>query len=553
MSEDRDAQMAAEQAVERAEEMAAMEERAVDTTSQQPRFTQADADFIFGSVYLWTCKSVTVPEYKTDSRKRDVALRAFWRTEPHWSGIINSVCLIDANRGWSLVGGRNQVRRYASILSNADGGAGWRTFIKKAALSYYTSDMCTVVELGRDGQFGPLRALFNVDPTRCRLTGNIETPLWYIPSMGKQKWQKWDPLDFFRVVSMPSDDEKFYSLGWCATSRAIQLVRLLYSVMAHDEEKAGARVPEGLLLLSGITMDQWEQALRARKSQLDAQARERFSGVMALASTGSQQIDAKLFALSQLPENFNRREFIDQTLYGYALTIGYDPSEFWPVQFGALGRGKESEIQHKKATGKGGLDFALSFQEKLQIELPVSVLFEFAQRDDAGDQINTAITLNKVSIARGLYEAGLNCGASLLSRDEARSLLAIMNVIPRSWAALVEKTVATDLNPTAVGQSELRERLVERAEIRRAIEQDPDEPIVRYTWPLGVEQEIWAHGRDAYAGRPRPVVKIRDGTVLYEDEEEDIEITEEDVDDAISAGERRIGEEFEELLTAEQV
>lgn len=537
-------------AIEVAEEAV---ERAEAESSQQPRFSE-DSDSIFGSIYLWLRRAeVELPAYRSDSRRRDEALRGFWPLEPHWAGIINSVCLIDANRGWSLVGGRNQVRRFSPVLTDAEGGAGWRTFIKKGGLSYYVADMCTVVETGRDGRGGPLRGLYNVDPTRCKLSGKIDDPLWYYPTRSRAGMQKWEADDYFRVISMPSNDERFHDLGWCATSRAVELIRLLYSVLIHDEEKAGARMPEGLLLLSGITMPQWQQALAARKTELDADMRRRFAGVLALANSGSVQIDAKLVAFSQLPSNFNRREFVDQALYGYALTIGYDPSEFWPVQFGALGRGKESEIQHKKATGKGGLDFALSFQEKLQSELPVTLLYEVAQRDDEGDQLGTSILLNKVRIAREAYESGLKEKAPLLSREEARSLLATMNVIPRKWTELEEQTVATDLNPTGVGERELRERMLSRVEVRRAIEHNPDEPIVRYSWPLGTEEVIWKHGRDAYANRPHPVVKIRQTGVLYEDPDGDFDITEEDVDDAIAAAGRRVGDEFVELLEAEEV
>ncbi|NIV32859.1 MAG: hypothetical protein GWN58_26455, partial [Anaerolineae bacterium] len=63
------------------------------------------------------------------------------------------------------------------------------------------------------------------------------------------------------------------------------------------------------------------------------------------------------------------------------LITGTDASEFWPVQTGALGRGRETEIQHRKAASKGAMEFALAYQEQLQNELPDSLLFEFEQRD----------------------------------------------------------------------------------------------------------------------------------------------------------------------------
>ena len=61
------------------------------------------------------------------------------------------------------------------------------------------------------------------------------------------------------------------------------------------------------------------------------------SSVEVIASGGMEQADAKLVALSQLPTGFDREVFTDQLMYGYSLVFGFDPTEFWPVNAGALG------------------------------------------------------------------------------------------------------------------------------------------------------------------------------------------------------------------------
>ena len=85
-----------------------------------------------------------------------------------------AVTLIDSNRGWSLIGGRNQVNRYTDILHAAEAGAGWRTFARKTSLSYWSTDMGAVTEMGREGLGveGPLRAIYHVDSARCLLTSS---------------------------------------------------------------------------------------------------------------------------------------------------------------------------------------------------------------------------------------------------------------------------------------------------------------------------------------------------------------------------------------------
>ena len=171
--------------------------------SKQPRFK--DPASFFGSVYRWVkMADIEEPLYKADSRRRDAWMRIFWHREPHLAGVLNSVVAIDKNRGWSIVGGRNQVSRYTRIMHSSEAGKGWRTFFGKQALSFYSADINAVTELGRDGKNGPLRALYHVDPALCKLTGKVEQPLNFYPKYGKM--QLWKDNDFFRVSSTNRSD-----------------------------------------------------------------------------------------------------------------------------------------------------------------------------------------------------------------------------------------------------------------------------------------------------------------------------------------------------------
>ena len=145
------------------------------------------------------------------------------------------------------------------------------------SLGYYTADLGTVSEVGRDGRNGPLRALWHVDPARCRLTGDTRTPLIYYPAGATA--QQWRPHDFYRVVSLPSTNEQFRGLGFCAVSRCLELAKTMIAVLAHDQEQLGARAPKGLLLLHNISESQWNNAMAARQETLDKLERAYFGGV----------------------------------------------------------------------------------------------------------------------------------------------------------------------------------------------------------------------------------------------------------------------------------
>ena len=513
--------------------------------SKQERFASTDeagdySDVFWSLMKFYEDLEEKVPAYQSDSRNRDKFLYDYAFKEPHLAGVLNSVTAIDKNRGWRVVGGKTQVNRTTEMLHNfevAPGLIGWRPALAAASSSFWSTNMGSIVELGTEGKNGPVRALYHVDPTRCYLTGNYKTPLRYSPSKGKV--QNWKDTDFFRVASLPSIREDYRGLGNCAIDRALQLGQLMRAVYRHDEERLGARAPRGLMLLSGINRKQWDDAMEARDAELDQNMMQYFGSVAVLASA-SASVDAKMIALSELPTSFNLKEGTDMILYGYALCFGYDASEFYPVQYGALGRGNEVALQHEKATGKGRLDFVLGFQEQLQNFLPDSVTFTFDQRDEEGDLLHAKVEQAWVDVAKTMYTATVN-GQPMITVEEARVLLADYGIIPSSWSE-AEYVHGTDLedvdeqpevespdsssegqspepseepsedNPVAASPTAnakiqymkyktlknkvMREKLLEDPAMWKAAEKYPREPIVQYSFPANTITILWESGED---------------------------------------------------------
>jgi len=534
------------------ENVEAVIERAQQTYSRQPRFSEGDVSSIFGALTRWVklAQDLKVPDYAANSRARDAWLQAFWRYEPHWAGVVRTMKMIVASRGWTMTGGRNQVRAYTNMLYEFDDGLGWRKSMLKLAESFNVADLGAVTELGRQGRGGPLRALYTVDPARCQLSGKPDAPLKYYPPKGRV--QEWGPDDFFRVCANPSSQEAYHNLGFSPTSMAYELVKLMYSVWMHDQEKLGARMPEGILLMSGVIDEQWGQALRARKADLDADQRRYFGGLYVLFSDGLNDLDYKLIALSDLPANFDRETFINQTMYGYALIMGMDASEFWPVQYGALGRGRETEVQHTKAMSKGIGAFIDDWQMCLQNHLPPSLQFAFDERDTEGELMAAEVAAAWADVAAILM--GSKSGGVPLVQDVTKieSFLVDKGIWPEEWTVAQEESIATDDDPNRMRQA--RERSRDAAELRLAAEWFPDEPIIRHHWPDGRETVLWDRAGDLLARRlwAKPEVRRQeDGAVLYADPDGEFTITEGDVTRAINVGRQRVGPEFAELLEAE--
>jgi len=509
--------------------------------SKQPRFAPdaSPTEFFLSLLDWWkTADPDKEPPYNPVSSKRDEYLRNHVARNPNIAGIVNSVIAIDKNRGWRMVGGRNQVARFTDLCHSfeaAPGIRGWRPGISFASKSFWEANMGFVVELGRDGEDGPIRRLYNVDPVRCKLTGDVDRPLEY--STGKTKEKRyWRESDFFRGASNISNDEKLHGLGHCAVDRSLTLSKLMLALYEHDFEQMGAKAPRGLLLLQGISETSWNKAMQARSASLDAIGYE-YYGALAVLASAAKTVDAKLIALSSLPQSFNMREFMDMLMYGFALCFGYDPSEFWPVQFGAIGRGTETEVQHEKATGKGRLDFPLTFQEQFQEFLPPTLEFKFDQRDEKGDLLHASVNQAWVNVVDKMYQSGLKENAPLISLEEARVLLADYGVLPRSWAPTDvidksdqgeveppdevkdkdededededEKELEKESNPPKPDDMQVRtvtkrlkllqEELKQRPYIWRCAETFPAEPIVQYNYPANTMIMLWERADEILA------------------------------------------------------
>ena len=466
--------------------------------SKQPRFAidRTNVRQFLNAIYGVAKEAIfNEPPYAADSSKRDTWLSKVVKKEPYLLGILQSVVSIDKNRGWTLVGGKIQVKKFVNILHGFNVAAdlnGWRHGISVTAQNYYQADLGAVVEIGRSQVNGPLAALYTVDPTKCHLTGDPATPLRY--NNGARDKQLWEPTDYYRVASFPSPIEQFNGLGYCAISRCLELAKLMVSVFEHDREKLGSKAPKGILTINGgLTLDQWLKSLEESTAELKSLEREYYSGVQVLVGEQGADINVALTPLSNLPDNFDQQKFADMIIYGYALAFGYDPREFWPVSSGTLGTGNETKAQHRKASSKGGLDFALGFQEKLQDELPETLQFEFEQRDVEGDIAEVEFSKKKQDSVKELFESVNSRGENLINYVEARQLLVDAKIIPEGWTPEEEDLEITDTDDMG--------EVIEKQRVQNALAKYPDEDIVIYNGNTGKYRTIRKAGQKKFMVR----------------------------------------------------
>lgn len=411
----------------------------VTRNSKQPRFNATDRSKMFWSMYRWVKEAYQVePPYVPNSGKRDKWLREYVRGEPFLHGVLASVVSVDKNRGWTLLGAEHLVRKYVNRLHKlhaAPDQRGWRPFTGFLSHSYHCADIGAVAEIEWSavdvitGFNAEVNSLYSVDPTHCRLTGDIEYPLAYTgDDLLKLDPQEWNTNAYFRMVDNINTDATFNGLGICAVSRALELAKILTALYEHDAEQLLSKAPRGLLLLNGISEEQWESTLQARVETMSDLEKKYYTGVQVFAGNGLEKVSAELVSLSRIPDGLDHVEFTNLVMNLYALAFKYDPREFWPVSGGQLGTATETETQHKKATGKGGMDFILTYQENLQDLLPPTVEFEFEARDIDGEIKDESLTS---AIVKNIVDLG---AAGYIDEEQAKIMLAEAEIIHKEWA-----------------------------------------------------------------------------------------------------------------------
>lgn len=384
---------------------------------------------------------------------RDDYLRKFWRTEPMLAGAIYSIEAKIRTLGWALDGPRRQVSRFQTVLAEAEFGSGWQQLIGKVMEDLLTMDRGAFVELLRatKGPEGPVLGLAHLDSARCFLTGDLREPVVYYDVRSGQP-HRLAAHQVLHLVSMSSPDEQMRGVGFSATSRVLRAAQIMRDIWVYRREKLSSRPPRGLLAVKGISKRLLDEAIAQSEEQMDNQGLTRFAKIITLAAQDpGVPLELEQIDFASLPDHYD--EQTSTTLYAYtlALCLGVDARELWPAT--ASGATKaDALVQAMKARGKGFGDLLTTIEQRLNwAVLPRSLTFHFDFQDDEEDAQRAELLDRKVRTVVSLYNmtsAGLE---GLVTRAEARQLLAAMEVLPQEMLA-AEGDITPDVTGDEVEQ-----------------------------------------------------------------------------------------------------
>lgn len=346
--------------------------------------------FTWLTINLAGVKSDGIPVWSYYPQVRDSWLRLLSKQEPIMSGALYSVTSRVKSLRWDVTGGRNQKKYYQELFAQADGGAGWSTFVSKIVYDLCTQDNGAFIELVGAGRpekplKGRVTALWHLDAAQCWRTFDPEYPVIYTNPLDNT-YHRMHKSRVILLSSNPQPDERARNIGFCAVSRAFKLMQIMRNIETYKDEKISGRFKRGLIYGSGFTQKQFTEATE-RSEQISENLNFTIFNEIPVLLSMLPDTKLEMLNLAQLPDGFNYEQEVTLYVYVLALCLGVDAREFWPAT--ASGATKaDATVQHLKAQGKFIADVITAIEHALnwQIMPDGGTKFEFDYTDDEQDK-----------------------------------------------------------------------------------------------------------------------------------------------------------------------
>jgi hypothetical protein len=327
-------------------------------------------------------------------RSRDIALRKLYLASHNTlvQGVISYLVHNTTACPWEIQGGRNLTYKFQELLQYAHFGDGWDGFLERVLTDYLTQDFGAVIEIiGRGNPDQPLRGevvgISHLDSLRCAATGNWEYPIIYWPKRGGDMYRlHWTRV--FRLVDMPSTDERAFGNGLCALSRAAGIATVQQMLGKYQVERLDNLPPSGIAAISGITDGQFTDAMAYYEAAQTKEGNVYWRNILRLIGVDpANPVKIEFTSFAQLPEQFDYEAYMRMHVNALALAFGVDPQDVWPLSGAALGTGAQSKVLHQKGQGKAPAEIRGKITRMVNLRvLPESLEFEFKYRDKEADQ-----------------------------------------------------------------------------------------------------------------------------------------------------------------------
>lgn len=334
-----------------------------------------------------------------------------------FSGFIKRIQSIP----WELKGGRNTAKYFQAMLQNSD-FHDWESWIARVLWDYLTQDFGAVTEIVGNGNpdkpiKGRVLGIAAMDALSCYATKAFEYPIIYYNEETNAR-HVLETSHVYRFVDSPSPKRLAYGTGLCALSRYISDAHVDILLGQYDNELLSDLPMPGLLAISGIGEQQFNDAMRSYETNRRADGQHTFRQTAVIHSL-DPTIEPKFenIPFSTQPTNFDPEAFVRVHVNKLALAMGVDPQDIWPLsgQGAALGTATQSAVLNSKAQGKlfgSVLQMITRFLNRAVLPDDLEFAFKFKDTEADLERANTAAVW--VTVANT---------AMFLSDEEKRRLL----------------------------------------------------------------------------------------------------------------------------------
>ena len=298
--------------------------------------------------------------------RRDLQLRNFWPTESYLAGAVANVCFRNAAFDWEIENKSTFIEQAATDMLHgalARGGKiGWTDFVKNFSQDLYTQDNGAFIELIRDpgrdanskfkGATAPVIGIGHLDAGRCTRTGRTDFPVFYTDKDGEHHKLAW--YEVIPFSEFPSSIERMNGVGYCSITRALRLAQIMRNTLIFKDEKVSGRNAKAIHVVGGVSRLELDDAKKRNREELDNAGVARYNDAIILASLDPEKpVSSVTLELASLPDGFDFDKDMTWYIAGLALAFGVDYQEFAPLPGGNIGSSSQSQILHRKTSGKG--------------------------------------------------------------------------------------------------------------------------------------------------------------------------------------------------------
>lgn len=424
------------------------------------------------------------------SPDRDWVLASTLHKESNWAAAISIATTKMTSLAWEVESDiALRAKRGQELFLHANAGKGWVHFLSQHLTSYLTQDNGCFVELVRGTKsFGSrIIGIMHLDPHRCTRTGDPEIPVIYRDRKGRLH-----ELKAHQVIAMadsPDISETWNGIGMCAASRAYHAIFKQYSIEWYLREKVSGLHPLAIYLVNGVLDKQLQGAVEAAKEGVISRGLASFMGAVIVGLPSDNAPGLVTIPLSELPNNFDRKQELDAALLVYSNSIGLDPQDLQPLSGAALGTGAQSQVLDEKGKGRGLTAWRQQWTHNTnEFILPELVSFVFIERDYRDQEKQALVSKLRAEVAKTRIEAGITVAMEekqmLVDMDEIDKKFLETDMTPGDSLSDTEKPVTDDSGEIPETDTELPpvEDVITKEvdEISQLIEQEKASAIELY-------------------------------------------------------------------------